>query len=606
MKINEPIPVSLSLDDPKEEYHKRRDHWQADVTQLERQHLTLGNIRLFIFLVGVALWWFAVRSGTLSGWWLLFPLSAFFALILFHQGIRAKARRAKRAVVFYEQGIARIEDRWSGKGQQGVEFLDEHHPYAQDLDLFGKGSLFELICTARTRGGEATLAAWLCAPATPEEIRARQLAITELRPRLDLRETVALLGEDVRAGVHPEVLSAWAQAPALPRLTVMRIIAASLAGLTVFTLIGQVVFGWGPLWFLLALLLKFAFEISLRPWMRQAGIGVTHAVRDLTLFSQLLAHLETEQFHSPRLVSLRATLDTNGIPPSKQITKLRQWISLLESAKNQLFIPIAFLLLWETQIMLAIEAWRARSGSAIPRWLTALGEFEAFCALAGYAYEHPHDPFPKLIVDGPCFEGDAVGHPLLPNAQCVRNDVKLGGELHVLLVSGSNMSGKSTLLRTIGINVVLALAGAPVRAQRLRLSPLAVGATLRIQDSLQAGSSRFYAEITRLRQLMDLAKGPLPLLFLLDEILHGTNSHDRRVGAEALIRGLINRNAIGLVTTHDLALAHIAETLAPRAANVCFEDQLVDGKLVFDYRMRPGIVQKSNALALMRSVGLEV
>ncbi len=604
MKINESIP--RFLDDPKAEYHKRRQHWQAEVARLERQHLTLGNIRVAVFLAGVALWWFATRPGTLSGWWLFLPLAAFLAVVLFHQGVRAKIRRAKRAVAFYEQGIARLEDRWSGTGQQGLEFLDEHHPYAQDLDLFGKGSLFELLCTARTRGGEATLAAWLCAPATAEEVHARQVAITELRPRLELRETIALLGEDVRAGVHPEVLSAWAQASALSRLTVMRIIAVSLAGLTVLTLLGQVVFGWGPLWFLLALLLKFAFEIRLRPWMRQAGIGVTHAVRDLTLFSQLFAHLETEQFYSPRLVSLRAALDTNGLPPSKQITRLRQWISLLESAKNQLFIPIAFLLLWETQIMLAIETWRVRSGAAIPRWLIALSEFEALCALAGYAYEHPQDPFPELIADGPCFDGEAIGHPLLPSAQCVRNDVKLGGELHVLLVSGSNMSGKSTLLRTIGINVVLALAGAPVRAQRLRLSLLAVGATLRIQDSLQAGSSRFYAEITRLRQLMDIAKGPLPLLFLLDEILHGTNSHDRRVGAEALILGFINRNAIGLVTTHDLALAHIAETLALRAANVCFEDQLVDGKLVFDYRMRPGIVQKSNALALMRSVGLDV
>jgi hypothetical protein len=604
VKTNE--TTAIALNDPKTEYSKRRQHWQAEVARLDRQHLSLGNIRLTVFLLGVALWWFAIRPGTISGWWLLLPLTAFFALVLFHQGVRVKAQRAKRAVAFYDQGIARLEDRWSGQGQQGTEFVDEHHPYAQDLDLFGKGSLFELLCTARTRGGEATLAAWLCVPAPLEEIRARHAAVTELRPRLDLRETVALLGENVRASLHPTELNTWAQGPTLANLTVMRLIAVTLAGLTVFTLLGQVVFEWGPLWFLFALLLKFAFEIRLRPWMRQAGIGVTHAVRDLTLLSELLGHLETEQFHSLRLMSLRAALETNGLPPSRQITRLRQWISLLESAKNQLFIPIAFLLLWETQIMLAIEAWRIRSGAAIPRWLTALGEFEALCALAGYAYEHPQDPFPELVADGPCFDGIEIGHPLLPRAQCVRNSLGLGNELQVLLVSGSNMSGKSTLLRTVGINIVLALAGAPVCAQRVQLSPLAIGATLRVQDSLQAGSSRFYAEISRLRQLMDIAKGPLPLLFLLDEILHGTNSHDRRVGAEGLIQGFLKRNAIGLVTTHDLALAQIVETLASRAANVCFEDHLVDGKLVFDYRMRPGIVQKSNALELMRSVGLEV
>lgn len=604
MKTNE--TTSIALDNPNVEYHKRQQHWQAEAARLDRQHLSLGNIRLAIFLLGVALWWFAIRPGTFSGWWLLLPLAAFFALVLFHQGVRAKAHRAKRAVAFYAQGIARLEDRWSGQGQQGTEFFDEHHPYAQDLDLFGKGSLFELLCTARTRGGEATLAAWLCAPASLEEIRARHTAITELRPRLNLRETVALLGEDVRAGLHPAELNTWAQAPILANLTRTRMIAAILAGLIVLTLVGQVTFGWGPLWFLFALLLKFAFEIRLRPWMRQAGIGVTHAIRDLTLLSELLAHLETEQFQSPRLVMLRAALETNGLSPAKQVTRLRQWISLLESAKNQLFIPIAFLLLWEAQIMLAIESWRARSGAAIPRWLIALGEFEAFCALAGYAYEHPQDPFPDLVAGGPCFDGVEIGHPLLPRSQCVRNSLTLGDELRVLLVSGSNMSGKSTLLRTVGINIVLALAGAPVCAQRLQLSPLAIGATLRVQDSLQSGSSRFYAEISRLRQLMDIAKGPLPLLFLLDEILHGTNSHDRRVGAEGLIHGFLKRNAIGLVTTHDLALAKIVETLAPRAANVCFEDHLDNGKLVFDYRMRPGIVQKSNALELMRSVGLEV
>ena len=188
----------------------------------------------------------------------------------------------------------------------------------------------------------------------------------------------------------------------------------------------------------------------------------------------------------------------------------------------------------------------------------------------------------------------------------MRNDLHLGDPVRVLIVSGSNMSGKSTLLRTVGINAVLALAGAPVRARQLRISPLALGATVRILDSLQAGSSHFYAEITRLRVLMDLARGPRPLLFLLDEIFHGTNSHDRQIGAAAIIRGFLNRGAIGLVTTHDLALTHIADSLAPQAANVCFEDQLENGQLVFDYCMRPGVVQKSNALALMRAIGLEV
>ena len=187
--------------------------------------------------------------------------------------------------------------------------------------------------------------------------------------------------------------------------------------------------------------------------------------------------------------------------------------------------------------------------------------------------------------------------------QSVRNDVRLDSEVRLLLVSGSNMSGKSTLLRTVGTNVVLALAGAPVRATRLELSPLSVGATLRIQDSLQEGASRFYAEITRLRQVVDLTAGPLPVLFLLDEILAGTNSHDRRIGAEGVVRGLVERGAVGLVTTHDLALAEMTVT---GEVNVHFEDHLEDGLLRFDYKMRPGVVKKSNALELMRAIGLKV
>jgi DNA mismatch repair ATPase MutS len=228
-------------------------------------------------------------------------------------------------------------------------------------------------------------------------------------------------------------------------------------------------------------------------------------------------------------------------------------------------------------------------------------------SLAGYSYEHPRDPLPQLAeVSGGWFEAEALGHPLMPDEQCVRNDVRLGGDLRLLIVSGSNMSGKSTLLRAVGLNAVLAWAGAPVRAARLRISPLAVGASIRVLDSLQDGRSRFYAEITRLRQIVGLADGSRTVLFLLDELLSGTNSHDRKIGAAAIIRMLVERGALGLITTHDLALAGIAEELPGAAVNVHFADALEDGRLHFDYRLREGVVERSNALDLMRSVGLEV
>jgi DNA mismatch repair ATPase MutS len=264
------------------------------------------------------------------------------------------------------------------------------------------------------------------------------------------------------------------------------------------------------------------------------------------------------------------------------------------------------LLLWDLHLSYSIENWRRVSGPAIRRWLNAVGEIEAISSLAGYYYEHPGDVFPEFMPERPCFDATAIGHPLLDENRVVRSDVRLDGELRFLVVSGSNMSGKSTLLRTLGINAVLAQAGAPVRAKRLIMSPLAIGASIRITDSLHNGVSRFYAEILRIRQIVNQTGGISPVFFLVDEFLQGTNSNDRSVGAEALVRGLLRRGAVGLITTHDLALAEIAGRLGRQAANVHFEDRIDGGRMYFDYKLRQGVVQTSNAIELMRSVGLSV
>jgi hypothetical protein len=525
-----------------------------------------------------------------------------------HQRIHAAVARFERAVKFYERGLARIEDRWSGSGEAGERFADKSHPYSEDLDLFGRGSLFELLSSARTHAGEERLASWLCAPAPVREVRARQEAVDELRTQLDLREDLSLLGAEVSSGVHPEELSAWAAAPPVftSRQTRWLQLAALLIG--VFSAVAITLwlgFG-GRRYALTALLIEAIFLFLYRSQIARVIAEVERPGREMSLLAEVLARLEREEFASPKLAELRRALDYHGQSPSRQIARLNRLTQVLDSLKNQVFAPIAFVLLVPAQLALAIERWRLRSGAKIAVWLDAVAEIEALSSIAGYAYEHPADPFPELIEAGVCFDGEALGHPLIPESRSVRNDVKLGDAARVLIVSGSNMSGKSTLMRTVGTNVVLALAGAPVRARRLRLSPLAVGASIHILDSLQSGASRFYAEITRLRQIVELTNGERPLLFLLDEILSGTNSHDRRIGAEAIVKGLVERGAVGLVTTHDLALTRIAETLGERAANVHFEDHLENGRMVFDYKMRPGVVQRSNALELMRTVGLDV
>ena len=362
----------------------------------------------------------------------------------------------------------------------------------------------------------------------------------------------------------------------------------------------------GSGWFVVAALAAGgAFGLHYRKRVRDVTDAVSAPVKDLEVFSLVLARLESENWRCEKLQELRRILGTQGKPASKAIHTLVSLIEYLNWRLNAFFAVFAPFLMWTTQFGFAIEAWRLKHGGEIAGWLEAVGELEALCSIAAYAYEHPGDPFPEILETGVYFEGQDMRHPLIPAEKSIPNSVKLDRQLQLLIISGSNMSGKSTLLRTVGVNVVLALAGAPVRAARMKVSVVALGATIRVQDSLQAGTSRFYAEIQRIRQIMDLTK-TMSVLFLLDEILHGTNSHDRAVGAEGVIRGLIDRGAIGLVTTHDLALAKLADGLAPRAANFHFQDQLIDGRMVFDYRLHPGVVQKSNALALMRAVGLDV
>jgi hypothetical protein len=590
---------------PSEEYQRRLQARRETVEHYKRLDHLIGNARLITGLAFIFSVWLAAGPHLISGWWTLLPLVAFVVLVARNERVRASGRQAQRSVKYYERGLARIQDQWIGTGDPGHAYFDESHPYSTDLDIFGKGSLFELLCSARTRSGEQTLAGWLKGPATPSEIAQRQKAVEELRANVDLREDLAVLGEEVNAVIHPDWMKRWGTAPLLLDSHRSRILAPVLSLLMIASLIYYFAF-FGSGWFVLAALAGGgAFGLYYRKRVRDVTDAVADPVKDLDVFSLVLARLEKENWQCPKLQNLRRVLDANGRSASEAIQSLVLRIEWLNSRLNPWFAIFAPFLIWATQFAFAIEAWRSEHGDAIGLWLDAAGELEALCCLAAYAYEHPADLFPEILQSGTCFEGENLRHPLLPGDRCVPNSLKLDDQQQLYIVSGSNMSGKSTLLRTVGVNVVLAFAGAPVRASRMKVSILAIGATIRVIDSLQAGTSRFYAEIQRLRDIMELTK-KMHVLFLLDEILHGTNSHDRAVGAEGVIRGLIDRGAIGIVTTHDLALAKLADTLAPRAANFHFQDQLIDGRMVFDYRLHAGVVQKSNALALMRAVGLDV
>jgi hypothetical protein len=598
LMYSQPVP-------PLQEYGQRLKDRERRVARCELIQVRIGTVRLVLGLAAGGIAWGSLREHACSLWWMLIPLIVFVLVAAFHSRVLGARDLAQRGVAFYKNGLDRIEDRWTGLGETGDRFSDPHHVYSSDLDLFGRGSLFELLSTSRTHMGEDTLAKWLLSPSPVDQIAERHAAVLELRDQLDLREDFAILGEDARVGVHPDALLRWAEAPNEMKPERLRWLAIAL----VISVIAAAVIWWVyglATFFLLLLLFEGILRYRLRKPLAAVLQGSDQAFRNLDLLAGVLTRIEQHSFTAPRLQSLQCDLSSHRITSSHAIAHLRTIVDFIRARGNALTKPLDIPLMYSVQVGFAAERWRIAHGHAVQSWLNVIGEIEALLSLATYSYEHPDNPFPEFVDGEPSFDGSELGHPLIPSAICIRNSVHLSHDRQVFLVSGSNMSGKSTLLRSVGINAVLAMAGAPVRAQRLRLTPVHVGASIRVNDSLQEGSSRFYAEITRLRKLYDLANNEPPLLFLLDELLQGTNSYDRHIGAEGIVRALLVRKAIGLVSTHDLALADIGNSLHGHLHNVHFQEEFTDGKMFFDYKLQEGLVTKTNGLALMRSIGLDV
>jgi hypothetical protein len=598
------------MNEPTVEYAKRLEQRRKAVAAEERRHVRAGNLKLVTVAAGLALAWICLWLHLAPAWWLVVPLGIFIGLGIWHELVLRAQAGAKAAAAFYERGIARREDRWPGTGEAGERFRDAKHVYAEDLDLFGRGGLFELLSIARTPMGEERLASWLLAASPVATLRERHELVSELREKLDFREDMAVMGQKLRGELNPGSFTSWAESPGDPVMANpwLRVVAAAMA-----------VAAAAAAWYWLAqdaifpLLLVLGLEALVLVWLRRRAEQVIASVgadaEGLILFSEVLGRIEKEPLRSPRLQRMSGMLVEGGTKASREMRRLAT-IGMWIDGRDGLAARLAELpLLYTIQVACAAEAWRRHWGNRVRRWMDSTGEMEALLSLACYSYEHPEDPFPEFVekpdvVTG--FEGQELGHPLIAAAKCVRNSVRLGPETRVLLVSGSNMSGKSTLLRTVGVNTVLAMAGAPVRARSLRLTHLELGTRIRTMDSLQEGRSGFYTEILRIRDVFELARCGKPLLYLFDELLEGTNSHDRRAGAEGLLRALVQQGAIGIVTTHDLALTKITASLDGAVRNAHFEDQIEGDEMRFDYQLHEGVVQRSNALELMRRMGLRV
>lgn len=540
--------------------------------------------------------------------WMLPPLAA--AASAFHSltQLANKHTRISKIIGFYEIGIARLCGRWQGIGASGEQYPPKEHLYAADLDLFGSGSLFELLCTARTGMGGSMLADWLLNPADLSDVSLRQLAVAELRDRLDLQEDWAAIGDSAASKVESSALESWASAPAVVFPAYLRVLAIVLPGLLLMVSALVYVGFFGSHW-AAAIAVPVALEavVTAVLFKRTSAISndITLPAFELGLIAPLLDRFCMERFESPLLTTLQLRVVSEPGYASRTIRHLRFWALLLDLCRSEYFAAIFSLLLLGTNVAMAVERWRERHRDALLGWLSSVAQFEALLCLARYYYENPDHTFPVLR-PGPraLFHAESLGHPLLNQNVCVTCNLTLDAAgCQLMLVTGSNMSGKSTLLRSVGTNAVLAFAGAPVRAARLEISSLAIGCCISVHDSLVDGKSKFAAEVKRLRWIISTSQSKTTL-FLLDEVLAGTNSTDRFFGAKALLDELVARGAIGLATTHDLALAELAICVATPASNVHFKEHYEGGELHFDYKVYPGVLPGTKGKNMLGILGL--
>ena len=597
------------IESPKEIYKAQIKKLETDLNQFNKWSDHLSSLRTMSFFIALVVGSFNQYQNWFSTWWLGLYILFFLILVIIHEWVASKKSSTQLQVDFFLKGINRINGNWhKDQIDHGlVEIKD--HLFAHDLEIFGKDSLFNLLCTATTQSGKQQLQKWLCQNPSKELIEARQCASKELSSEVDFRLSLNVKASIIKDRIHPDRLTKWAQTPA--NFTKSQILKYQLIAwaLTCTMIIGLILWGYlnqAPIVFFSALLLELVFYNFINKKLSPLFANMGTPNKELNFISKLLTIVEHKSFSSPFLKSLQVDLRSGAGVASKEILYFDKLIQRLDMRRNQVFALFAYLFMWSVHFGLRIEKWKSEHEKEIPIWLETVGEFEAINSIANYAFEHPADNYPT-IKDGPAFfSGEELGHPLMSEVECIRNSIDLNQNSNLWIISGSNMCGKSTFLRVVGINIVMSKLGAPVRAKSLSLSPLTLGSSINVQDSLEKGHSKFYAEILQLKRIVEAAKSKPPVLFLMDELLHGTNSHDRLTGAKSIITHMIKHGGIGLITTHDLTLTKAIEELKLSAKNMHFQDQFEGDKLHFDYKVHSGVVKKSNALELMRSIGIDV
>ncbi len=519
----------------------------------------------------------------------------------------ALSRQLALRCMFYERGLERLRGEWQALEVTGEEFARSLHLYQFDLDVLGDRSLFTLPCTTRPQAGAERLATFLLDPVDLEETKTRQEAVRELRGATALREEIALLGKYQFQECNAVELHDWLKTPVLgahPAIPIFLFACGAVILLLLILCLAQFM-GWLQVLPILAplVLAQAAVSAPLLSGIRSRLRELRNLTSEFSVFQQGLQLLQRQSFASSKLKGLiDRSRESNA---SLQVYRLERLLwGIAQREKEFLALP-SLLTAAGTQLVLAVERWRATNQERLRQWIDCWAEFEALSAIACYAWEHPDDVFPEFVSDSGAFEVEGLSHPLLPSGKCVRNDLTLDKSARFCILSGSNMAGKSTLLKAVGLNVILAYAGAPIRALRARLGSLSVCSSNSISDSLLDGKSKFLAEAERLHGILQRTGLEKPVLFLIEEILSGTNSHDRRIACESVVRALVAGGAIGVLSTHDLALTSIAELPELRGMNCCMESDDPGDPLNFDYRVKPGASRRNSALAILKMIGID-
>ncbi|TLD71629.1 DNA mismatch repair protein [Phragmitibacter flavus] len=597
-------PSALAL------YTERESRYAAQASVAKQAMNRWSNFRLFIFLAATAaiIWTVKNNQPLLVLFSIIVGLSAFIFAIIRHNHHTRLHERATRLQLLNREGIQRCTGTWQQRDMLGESFLDKTHPYSSDLDLFGKNSLFQWFNTARTLAGQQTLARTLLNPSPLAQLPDRQSALRELASKLDWRQTLeaeafAVQGKDLTP------LFTWAESPLSPfllskRATFLRYLPILTALLWALTLLTN-----SHLLSLLAVIALALQTLSAGTLSRAFQNRLQTALNwenEIATCKTLLATVDSETFTSPLNQSIQTSLRTqNGTTASATFAQIETHLSWL-SLRNNPIVHLAFnsLAYWDLQWLITIETWRRDHGAQLRPWLHHFAEMETLASLSVIPFENPTWAYPELSATT-SIRAQQLGHPLLPPDRRITNDFAIDHPSAVALITGSNMSGKSTFLRTVGLNLVLANTGAPVCAKTFTCSPMQLFTSMRIADDMSSGVSSFYAELLRIKMIVDAAKSA-PVLYLVDEIFRGTNSGDRVAGAIEVLKSLIKTNAVGLVSTHDLELSKLAQSHPENFTNYHFSEHYTDSGIDFNYTIQPGPATTTNARHLIRMVGIDV